>query len=80
MRNQQLLAAENFAYLNNAFMFAECCTWTEDKLSDLWYSATFKFYAFLMKKWIMHEEKHIAFEEHCSRKGYDVFTPVNASE
>jgi len=28
----------------------------------------------------MHEEKHIAFEEHCSRKGYDVFTPVNASE
>jgi len=39
MRNQQLLAAENFAYLKNASMFAECCTWTEDKLGDLCYSA-----------------------------------------
>jgi hypothetical protein len=35
MRNQQLLAAENFAYLKNASMFAECCAWTGDKLHDL---------------------------------------------
>jgi hypothetical protein len=69
MRNQQLLAVENFAYLKNASMFAECCAWAEDKLCDLWYSAAFKFCAFLMKKWIAYEGKHIAFEEHCSRKG-----------
>ena len=32
-------------------------------------SATFKFCAFLTKKWIAYEEKLIAVEEHCSRKG-----------
>jgi len=75
MRNQQLLAAENFAYLKNASMFAEWCAWTEDKLGDLWHSDTFKFCALHMKKNVLPLKNTAQ-----GRDFYDVFRSVNASE
>jgi hypothetical protein len=39
-----------------------------DKLCDLLYSAAFKFSECLTEKLIAYEEKHIALEEHFSRK------------
>ena len=49
-RNEQLLAADNFAGFKNASIFSECYALTVDKLCDLWYSAAFRFCTFLTKR------------------------------